>query len=251
METKTTKPEGNNILYSGWGKWLLLVFIHLVSLKGFSQPATFNEALITDFYQGKVIVSEGFQNCVNDHVLGNCVAVALIKTALGEFGTVSGIYKNYSEQNDLINIEFADGIKAEINKQEIEIVQRLSGITKADDSKFYDAAIIIYASICKRVLVQKNIYSAACIRDFTSAVEYINSGFPTKDAHTLLGLKKVPLPVSDLQTTQAAIVWCSAHAAYCSYAKQDLLGSKIFLKKNKMMNLKRYSRISDAYRLTK
>lgn len=240
----------NNGRFPVLHRLFLFMFVLMTNFKAFSQP-TLNEVLITDFYQGKVKVTPGFQRCVNDNELGNCVTVALIKTALAEFKTIESIYKSYTEKNGLIDIEFADGVKITIDRQEIEIVKQLSGIKKIIDSKYYESAMIIYTSICKRVLLQKNIYSGACIQNFTNAVEYINCGFPTKSAHTLLGLRQVFLKARELETTPAAIIWCSAHAAYCSFGKQDLLGTVFLLDKRKMRNLVRKDRISNAYKLVK
>jgi len=236
-----------------YAKFYLVIFIALQSFASPAQEAGINNLLITDFHQGKVTTTDEFGKCIEDNVPGNCVAIALIKAALAEFKTVANIYKSYTVQNGIISIEFADGFKVTINQEEIDIVKNLAGIQHAANSVYYDSAVIIYASICKRVLLDNNIFikKRSCIKNFANAVEYINWGYPTVNAYGLLGLKQQFLDIRKLSAEPNAIIWCTAHAAYCTYGNQDLLGQPIVLHNKRMRNLKRFDRKNKAYKLIK
>jgi hypothetical protein len=209
-----------------------------------------NPNLITDFKQTKVVVSESFQKCSNDKKLGNCVAIAVIKCALGQFGSIEKVYKSFRKNdNGSFDIEFYDGFKISVTPEEINIARNISGIKANDSAAFFDDAIIIYASMSKRIYEKRNEFSKKCIQSFTNAVEYLNSGFPTKNGNNLLGLDKTDLSVEESKVEPNAVIWCSAHAAYVSSGTQDLLGEAIQLKGNKMRNLARYRKIKGGYKL--
>lgn len=212
-----------------------------------------NSRLITEFKQTNVVVSKEFQQCSKDDDLGNCVAIALIKCALGQYGSLDSIYSKFSTNEEgLYQITFNDGIHIQLAADEIEVVRELSGIQPIGQSEYYKNALILYASICRRILNDKQTYDPRnCIQNFKNAVEYLNSGYPTKSAHKLLGMGKEVINVKELQQNENAIIWCSAHAAYASKGIQDLLGKETPLKNKKMRNLVRYSKIKGAYKLTK
>lgn len=212
-----------------------------------------NSNLVTDFKQTQVVVSKEFQKCSKDRILGNCVAIALIKCALGQFGSLENIYKEFSKSDDgTFSITFNDNVKVQLSGNDIQLVKELSGIEPEVEGKYYESAIILYASICKRILVAKQEYdSRSCIQNYKNAVELLNSGFPTKTAYKLLGFQKENIAIPELNKNENAIIWCSAHAAYASEGTQDLLGKAIPLKNKKMRNLARYSRIKGAYKLVK
>ncbi len=228
----------------------LLLIITACYSSSFAQPGSMNQALITDFSQGLVKVSKEFQKCSGDHNLGNCATIALIKAALATFKTIDNVYSEFTRgEGGSYHMVFADGVIVDVSAAEVTMAKDLSGI-KNTGGKYYEDAIIMYASICKRILVQKE--DPGCVHNFKNAVEDINSGHSTSSVHELLGLKRKDIPVSSLATCPGAVIWCSAHAAYCSMGMQDLLGEKVPIKNGKKMrNLARYSKIKGAYILTK
>lgn len=195
-----------------------------------------NIDIIRGFYQGLVVVSDDFQKCSKDNNLGNCATIALIKCALIEFETKENIFKSYKKENDVISCVFNDDVEVSINFSDIEIVKKLSGIKYDNSSSQYEDAIIVYALICKRVLNNNN--GTVCIKDFTNAVEYINSGYSTDGVHNLLGLKKKYVRIRDLVSYKSAIIWTGAHASYCTYGIQDILGNQHKVRFGTMKNPK-------------
>ncbi|MRX41324.1 hypothetical protein GJU43_18710 [Flavobacterium sp. LC2016-23] len=205
--------------------------------------------LVTDFKQTTVIVSDQFADCNHDHKLGNCVSIAVIKCALGQFGAIENVFKSFIKNDDgSFNVEFFDGIKVKVTTSEIDIVKQISGITPNANSKYFEDAIIIYACMCKRIYEEAQ-SEKKCILTFTNAVESLNSGYPTIDGSKLLGMDRTDLTLEQIKTEPNAVIWCSAHAAYISSGTQDLLGNPMPLRNNKMRNLARYSKIKGGYKL--
>jgi hypothetical protein len=188
--------------------------------------------LISDFYQSSVDVKPTFQNCDHANREGNCTSIALVKAALGEFKTLNNIYKEFKAQDDSFYFRFNDNIELSISKDEIELADNISGIKKDSKSIYYDSAMIIFTSICKRVFLNKGIYSK-CIVTFRDAIDYIDCGFTADSAYTLLGLRKREVNKRYLSSEASAIIHCAHHTAYCSYGYQDNLGNKY--KINKML----------------
>jgi len=185
-----------------------------------------NIDIISDFYQGSVVVSKETQKCLKDNVLGNCVTIALIKSALVEFGSIEKIFTSYAESKGTISCTFFDGLKLTVSKSEIKTVEKICGIKFKRKAKYYASAVKLYSIIAKRVLLRKDNYSKKCIHNFKNAVEYLNSGFPTKKAPELLALSKKKIKRKKIKKYKSVIIWSSAHAAYCSYGGQDVAGKR-------------------------
>lgn len=210
-----------------------------------------NRVMISNFFQTEVKVSNAFQNCTGDRNLGNCVAIAVIKCALGQFETKENVFTRIvPDGNGNYNIQFADSLRLTLLAKEIQTVKDSSGIQRVPDSRYYEDAVILYASMCKRILLANGHYST-CIKNFSNAMEYLNSGYSATFGAELLGLKKKPVPIDNLLLEEDALIWCSAHAAYVSCGVQDLMGREVLLKKRKMRNVARYSRIREAFKLEK
>lgn len=211
--------------------------------------------LISDFKQTVVTVSPQFQKCSDDKKLGNCVAIAVIKCALGQFKSIENVYDKFELVNGVYKLTFVDGLNVEVLQEEVDIVKQLSGIKPVGDSKFYEDALVIYASMCKRILLNCTDYTTdkecRCVISFTNAVEMLNSGFTTDEGNTLLGMQKEYIDIDGVTSESNAVIWCSAHAAYSSGGHQDLLGDRIPIVNGKMRNLARYSKIKGAYKLIK
>jgi hypothetical protein len=226
----------------------------LITLASYTQAQEPNERLIKDFYQGNVEVNNTLNACIKDNEWGNCVAIAVIKAALGKFKTINNIYKEYDTKNNMVYITFNDGVQISLSKEELDIVNTLAKFEKSENSVYYNDAIIIYASMCKRALVRKNVYNQTghCIANFTDAVSFINSGYSTPSCGELLGLKLVSIRKSKIKTTEAVIINTSAHTAFCSYGTQDNVGRTYVIKLNHMKNPRGPERIiNHAYVLSK
>lgn len=234
-------------------------FLSLIFITSFAQQNP-NETMNSQFYQGLVKVSDSFQDCSNDHNLGNCVTIALIKAALAEFRTPDNIFKSISTKDNESEIVFLDGDRVTVNQADLQTVEELAGIRHITDAVFYDQALLLYASICKKVLLHKDEYNKlmstrrnqkTCISSFENAVEYINSGYSTSDAYELLALKKLPVKIEDLSNTNAAIIWSHYHAVFCTNGLQDYFGTLKEVKNGVMRNARGKSSIKGAYKLTK
>ncbi len=189
------------------------------------------QKIITDFYQTIVTIRPETKACLDDYKNGNCVTIALIKAALAQFHNVAGIFNYYEEDFEQIQATFRDEYKVSINVEELEIVRRISGIKKNEDSHYYEAAIKLYTIIAKRVYLQKENYSEKCILSFKHAVEYLNSGYPTEIAHELLALGKRKIKIRKIKNYKSVIIRSGAHASYCSYGVQDIMGKAVNIKR--------------------
>lgn len=226
-------------------KIIVIFFIQIAANIAFSQDKA---VFITDFYQGLVTVSVEFQKCNENKKLGNCATIALIKASLAEFGDVGNIFKKYSTTGDSISCTFNDGISVSIKENDRDVVKKLSGIKKPDNSKYYETAITIYALICKRLVFAK----IGCVLNFENAVEYLNSGYSTPNVPELLALKSISVRIKDLKNYPSVIIYTSAHAAFCTNGYQDFLGESHKIKLNWMKNpIGIGGKISGAFRLTK
>lgn len=180
--------------------------------------------IISDFYQGKVTVRSETKTCLDDNVLGNCVTIALIKAALVTFNGKQPIFLNYSTSNNTINVTFRDNLEVSVTTEDINMVKEISGIKPSPEAKYYEDAIELYALIAKRVYIKKDKYAPQCITDFKTAVEYLNCGFPTVRAPELLALKKTFIRKRNIRNYKSVIIRTGAHASYCSFGTQDILG---------------------------
>ncbi|MFK7784866.1 MAG: hypothetical protein AB8B56_07115 [Crocinitomicaceae bacterium] len=180
--------------------------------------------IIGDFYQGLVKIREETKKCLDDYKNGNCVTIALIKAALVQFGSIDKIFSEYSVGNEEVTVKFMDGITVSISNEEKGVVRDISGVKKKDNSEFYETGIELFAIIAKRVFLLKADFSEKCIHTFRDAVEYLNSGYPTKNAPKLLALDKQHVRKKSLNQYKSVIIYSSAHAAYCSYGNQDVAG---------------------------
>lgn len=220
MLKRSTPLSDNKGLY-------LLCAILFACLPAFSQE-TLGEKLISDFYQTQVAYDGSYAACIDDHEWGNCVSIAVIKASLAEFKTVKAIYKGFSIKNDTVFIVFNDDLKIFVSNEERNMAAGMAGFGKGINSMYYDTAIIIYASICKRALERKYIYPAdsACLHTFKDAVYFINSGYSTGSAGELLCLKLSPVGKKEALHSNAAIIRTSAHTAFCTKGVQDFLGRR-------------------------
>lgn len=226
----------------------------------FEEQNNTSKILVKDFYQAGVTVSKDFKKCTGDDKVGNCATIALIKASIAQFGSLNNIYSDIQfEPNGTINFIFSDGVKLNVTMAERKVAGKLGGFGKNRTSKnsiYLDSAIMMYASICKRVLLEKKI---KCVKNFDKAVQYINSGYPTKNVYKLLGFDSVNVKFSDIKNHKAVIAWCRAHAAYINYGTQDCFGynKEIRIVKRgsrkvyQMRNSRTYDDISGAYILTK
>ena len=220
--------------------------------------------LVTDFGQTVVSVSSSFEKCSGDKNQGNCATIALVKASLAQFKTLNNIFKEFKQAGDSFYFKFNDNIQASISTYDIDTVKKYSGIVKISNSVYYDSAMIIYAAICKRVLVAKQLLhkergynNPNCILTFRDAVDYISSGYPTATVNELLGFKMEILSIADIPSESALIINDAAHAAYCSNGVQDILGKVFNVTDNRMENPKRNllgiktGKITGVYRLAK
>ena len=198
-----------------------------------------SDRLIGDFYQTIVAPDKKMKKCIHDNKWGNCVAIALIKAAIAEFKTIENIYKSYRLTDDKIIIIFNDGLEIEVTANEIESARKFSAFGRGNNSVYYDSAIIVYASICKRILVYKKIQkeeNKKCINNFEDAMYFINSGYSTEISASLLGLHFVSKNLNDLGSLESAIIRTSAHTAFCTQGVQDISGNRFIVHDGLMKN---------------
>lgn len=214
-----------------------------------AQNDSLGEELIGDFYQGLVKVEPDTKKCLNDYKLGNCVAIALIKCALAQFGSIENIFEDYEVIENGYAATFSDGQNVSLYDSEIQIVKEISGIRHKVSPKYYQSALILYGLICKKIFIEKQ-ESSRCINSFKNAVEYINAGYPTKIAPQLLGLTG-EAPKNKIQSYKAVVIWSRAHAAFASNGIQDIAGKRFFITSGKMRNMRGKGKIRGAFILTK
>ncbi len=203
-----------------------------------ARTQTLNQVLITDFSQDFVQMDPVFADCINDHEWGNCVTIGIVKCAMAEFRSIKNIYREFHVSPDSISVIFNDGVKLSITTAEIQTAKTLAGMKHREPSAYYDSAMIVFTSICKRVLLRKEIYpdDSHCIHTFADAVKYINSGYATGSAGELLGLKLMPIEQKQFKNYAAAIVRTGAHTAYCTNGTEDFLGTSYVVTNNRMKN---------------
>ncbi|WP_397363299.1 hypothetical protein [Olleya sp. R77988] len=189
------------------------------------------KTIIEDFYQGNVIIREEIKECLDDYKNGNCVTIALIKSAIVQFGSIDAIFKSFDETNNKTTVVFKDSFEASVNLDEINIVKNISGIIPHDNSIYYETAIKLFSIIAKRIYLTKENFSSECITDFKSAVEYLNAGYSTKKAYKLLALQKKEIKKKNIKKFKSAIIYSGAHASYCSYGYQDIFGKTYKIKR--------------------
>jgi hypothetical protein len=215
---------------------LLICFFTMLKSNG---QLSMEERLISDFYQTTVVINATMKKCVDDKVWGNCVVIGLIKTALAQFGTVKDIYRSCEIENNAARMVFNDGLAVELTKDDITVANQYARFGKGENSVYYDSAIIIYASICKRIQIHKAgvIESQKrCINSFTDAIHFINSGYSTDNSGILLGLKLERKNLSELNNLPFAMIRTSAHTAFCTKGVQDNLGDKFSIINGRMKN---------------
>ncbi|WP_046757503.1 hypothetical protein [Kordia jejudonensis] len=180
--------------------------------------------IIQDFYQGKVTIRPETKACLDDYKNGNCVTIALIKAALVQFESIEGIFNSFEETATETHVQYRDGFDVTVNLEEIDIVKNISGIKSIENTEYYKTAIKLYAIIAKRIYLQKENYNDKCITSFMHAVEFLNSGYPTRIAHKLLALGKQKIRIKKIKNHKSVIIRSGAHASYCSYGIQDIMG---------------------------
>lgn len=234
--------------------FLLAAVIAITATKSSSQVISRQE-MITDFFQTIVEKDEQMAKCLDDEVWGNCVVIALIKTALVEFGSVNNVYSSYRNTGDEIFITFNDGLQVTLTKEELKEAEQSAKFGREAGSKYFNDAIIVYASICKRVQVHKTGVIEKykkCVNTFRDGILFINSGFPTDNCGVLLGLKLVERKAGEQSSLNAAIIRTAAHTAYCSEGVQDINGNRHVIVNNKMKNPRGPSkRIKKVFTLAK
>ncbi len=181
--------------------------------------------IISDFYQGTVKLPKESAICMQDDTHGNCASIALIKAALIQFGSLEAIFKQYKKEGGTITVTLRDDLELSIDENEIAITEDQAKFKNKEDSLFLDDAIILYAIMCKRILVKKTEYKHhECIKNFTNAVEYLNSGYKTENVYDILGFEKESIRRRHIKNKKSVVIWTNAHASYCTFGKQDLFG---------------------------
>jgi hypothetical protein len=188
--------------------------------------------LIDGFYQDQVFQDEVLNKCLDDQTWGNCVTIATIKAAIATFGSIPNIYQEYRWLNDTLNITFHDGVKIQLSRRDTSEARKWFGVlAEANGWNHLDSAAIVFSSVCMRAFVRRNIYSdSLCIKSYHDAIGFINSGYATKNAGELLGVKLIPIKVRNISVNKAAIIYSTAHAAFCSYGMQDDQGDRYKVK---------------------
>lgn len=250
---------------------ILLIAISFCLLAGnhFIMAQEISKQLVTAFGQSAVHISTVFESCTGDSKQGNCAAIALIKAAMGQYKTLNQIYSSFIIRGNTFDIKFNDGVEVTVSNSDVDTAKKYSGILKLDNAAYYDSAMIIFASICQRVIVNKPFFkdrylkdkvgynNTDCIKTFNDAVDYVDSGYPTVNVGDFLGLSLEPVSKSDLQTQPSLIINDRAHAAYCSYGIQDINGKSYKIKRGRMENpLRNFfgiktGRITGVYKLKK
>lgn len=228
---------------------LLFISFHINSV-----AQNIEKTLISDFKQGNVIVPNSFKECTGDKIIGNCVAIALIKTALAEFKSVEKVFRKMEKIGNITYITFYDGDTATVTLDNIRLVKDNAGILSSSDSLYYNDAVFLYACMCKKYM---NYYAskhknAKCFDSFVKCIYRINSGYTTKIAHHLLGLSWDTIPIQNIHKYSALVIYSNNHTVYCANGEQDLFGEAVFIKNGKMYNstAKRYrKKIKGAFRL--
>lgn len=230
----------------------LLVFCLCTYFLGTAQQVPRTD-LITGFYQTNVPFDARLAKCFGDDVWGNCVAIAMIKAAAAEFGSYRAIYQDWKEDNNATALTFNDGLKLTLSAEELKIARRLCGFGIRPDFRDSNDVLVVYASMCKRIFLKKDNYSSGhCIQSFSDAVHFLNSGYSTKYAGDLLGLKMMRIKSSKLKNTSATIIHTGAHTAFCTYGIQDDQGTAHLIKRPFMRNaIGPAMLISKCYKLTK
>lgn len=219
--------------------------------------------LVEDFYQAGVTVGEDFKKCTGDDKVGNCATIALIKASIAQFGSLNNIYQEIRFNPDsTIHFTFNDGVELDVTVEERRIAGKLGGFGRnrtTRSSIYRDSAIMMYASICKRILLEKLKDKSKCVTNFDKAVRFINSGYNTGNVYKLLGLDSIRVRFADIRNHEAVIAWCSAHAAYINNGTQDCFGHSKEIRSVKrgrrqvyqMRNSVAFDDINGAYILTK
>jgi hypothetical protein len=186
--------------------------------------------LITDFFQGNVKVDSAFAACTADDKHGNCAAIAVIKAALADFGSIDRIFTVFRRESDSVRCTFRDGTVIVIGEGQRTIVRNTADLRAGTPATFHEDAITLYALICKRMWVRRSAFTPSkkfskCVHSYRDAVMYLNSGYPTIHAYRLLALDNVAITdYSTLATLPSAIVYSSVHAGFVTMGQQDRFG---------------------------
>jgi hypothetical protein len=210
--------------------------------------------LISGFSQGSVTLNPVFNQCLQATKWGNCVTVATIKAAIGEFKTVKNIYNSLDTAGGLIYITFNDEVKITLSQDELKQAANLCSFNHQPNYPKYDSVVMVYASICKRALADKAFYADGhCLNTFSDAANFINSGYYTYQAYELLGLQLVPVDKTEIWNLESAIIQGRYHTTFCSYGYEDILGGNYRIVLYRMKNPIGIipSAIQNVYRLAK
>lgn len=205
-------------------------------------------ALIQGFYQGNVDVDARMAQCLRDKVWGNCVTIGLVKTAAAQFGGFRETVRSWTNEGDNIQLVFHDGDSVWLHPADTSTVRLHTRLKEqAGGYPHMDSVTVILSGICRRIIKNRSSYfNAHCVNDIRDAMLYLNSGYPTANAGTLLGLRQIAVSSPDLRTSPALLLQCRAHAAFCSYGMQDVWGKPRPIDR-KMYNAVRKTRITAYY----
>lgn len=141
------------------------------------------DQIITSFKQGK---------------RGNCVSIAVIKTAIRHYG-IDNVFSNVKKRGNKYKIEMRDGFDTVIREHEIQKGARFSKFNKGSDETIREKAYFYFTAMAKRVYVEGEVDVFLGRRNLRGALRSLNNGESYMEGIRWLGLDKNHLKIPEEQ----------------------------------------------------
>ena len=144
---------------------------------------------------------------------GNCASTALVKCAIATFG-IGKVFPQVDTLDDSYKVHLFNGDSVTVYKSNLATIvpHRVGWILYQGDSAA--DAILSYGYLCFSVMAIENDERGRW--RFPREVDELDKGYDASMIYELLGLKSVPVKVSDLAQTRNAVMYNSCHCVYTS-----------------------------------
>jgi hypothetical protein len=193
---------------------LIILFV-LCSIAAQAQLSRGDTLLFNSFKQDEVKVPAASG--------GNCVSIALIKTAIGTFGLGKVFGLKTDSVKQIYQVTLRNGKVLQLSFDEVASATQKAHfflkIKTAESVAVYNYANLCFAVMCKKLQADTNITLT-----YEQAVDRLNEGYVTLNIPELLGIKItriMDLSLENLKAYRNLVVWYEAHTVYYSLGYYD------------------------------
>lgn len=206
-----------------WEKVLILFFLLLAGLHSNAQVINVTDQQLFKAFKQDIVKFQGTLSKFGGG--GNCASIALIKSAIGNFG-INGVFKNITidSVNKMVHVTLRDDATVDLTFNKYNNGKKYFSIQKIGDDNI-SKQIADYARICFAVMCRREQLKLGYDKNrFYRGVDKLNKGQAAEDIYTLLGLKNeiiTDLSFDNLKNFKNLVVYNRPHAVYSSSGNYD------------------------------